>query len=86
MIKAIIDDNQKRLDDYKTIIHKNIYKEFDYLISQYKKTYNTDKFDKYDLYDFTWVCPGMLKIKNYPRNAFFSAYKLYLIAKVNDIK
>ncbi len=81
MIKAIIDDNQKRLDDYKTIINKNIYKEFDYLISQYKKAYNTDKFDKYDLYEFTWVCPGRIKIKNYQRNAFFSAYNSYLKIK-----
>ena len=81
MIKAIIDDNQKRLDDYKAIINKNIYKEFDYLISQYKKAYNTDKFDKYDLYEFTWVCPGRIKIKNYQRNAFFSAYNSYLKIK-----
>ncbi|KJE49620.1 MULTISPECIES: hypothetical protein [Acidiplasma] len=71
----------KRLADYRTIIHKNIYKDLDYSISQYKKVYNTDKSDKYDLYEFTWECPGKLKIKNYPKNAFFSMYRLYVMMK-----
>ena len=77
MIKSVFDSKQKRLDDYHQIIYKNIYKEFDYLISEYKKAYNTDKYDKYDLYDFTWNVHGRLRIKNMPRNAFFSAYKIY---------
>ncbi len=81
MIKSVLDDKQKRLDDYHQIIYKNIYREFDYLISEYKKAYNTDKYDKYDLYDFTWQCPGRLKIKNFQRNGFYSAYKLYIKIK-----
>ncbi|AAT42935.1 hypothetical protein [Picrophilus oshimae] len=81
MIKFILDDKQKRLDDFRPIIVKKICREFDYLISEYKKAYNTDKFDKYDLYDFSWKCPGRLKIKNFPRNAFFSSYKLYIKTK-----
>ena len=51
--------------------------EFDYLISEYIKAYGTTDFDKYDLYDFTWKARGNLKIKNMPRNAFFSLYKIY---------
>lgn len=52
--------------------------EIEYLISEYIKAYGTDKYDKYDLYDFTWKCPGRLRIKALPRNGFFSAYRIYL--------
>lgn len=58
-----------------------IFQEFDFLISEYIKAYGTDKYDKYDLYDFTWEVRGNLKIKNMPRNGFFSVYKRYLKSK-----
>jgi len=73
-----LNDKQKRLNDFRPkVVIKNIYPEFEYLISEYKKAYNTDKFDKYDLYDFTWDCHGRLKNKNFQRNGFFSANKIY---------
>ena len=41
--------------------------EIDYLVKAYIRAYGTDKFDKYDLYDFTWKCGGRMRIKNMPR-------------------
>ncbi len=74
---------QARLEDFKnqkSYQHRFV-REFDFLISEYIKTYGTDEFDKYELYDFTWKVRGSLKIKNMQRNAFFATYRLYLIAK-----
>ena len=70
---------QATLEDFRP--KRKIFQEFDYLISEYIKAYGTDKYDKYDLYDFTWVIRGNLKIKNMQRNAFFSTYALYLKLK-----
>ena len=55
--------------------------EIDYLVKEYIRAYGTDKFDKYDLYDFTWKCRGRMKIKNMQRNGFFAAYRFYLVDK-----
>ncbi|WP_298279323.1 hypothetical protein [Ferroplasma sp.] len=70
---------QATLEDFRP--KRKIFQEFDYLIQEYIKAYGTDNYDKYDLYDFTWVIRGNLKIKNMPRNAFFSIYRRYLKAK-----
>jgi hypothetical protein len=71
---------QATLEDFRP--KRKIFQEFDYLIQEYIKAYGTDDYDKYDLYDFTWVIRGNLKIKNMPRNAFFSLYKVY--TKITD--
>ena len=70
---------QATLEDFRP--QKKIVREFDYLIHEYIKAYGTDNYDKYDLYDFTWKCGGRMRIKNMPRNAFFSSYKIYLRSK-----
>ncbi|WMT50833.1 MAG: hypothetical protein RE471_07595 [Ferroplasma sp.] len=58
-----------------------IFQEFDYLIREYIRSTGTDNFDKYDLYDFTWKCPGRMRIKSMQRNGFFAVYRLYLVDK-----
>ena len=58
--------------------------EIDYLVKEYIRAYGTDKFDKYDLYDFTWKCPERLRIKKMPRNGFFAVYRLYLKSRESD--
>jgi hypothetical protein len=70
---------QATLEDFRP--QKKIVREFDYLIHEYIKAYGTDDYDKYDLYDFTWKCGGRMRIKNMPRNAFFSSYKIYQRSK-----
>lgn len=79
MIRSVKIDygKQRRLDEFKPVIFHRIKDEFDYLIREYEKEYNTDKYDKYDLYDFTWKVRGNLRIKNIPRNGFYSAYHCY---------
>ena len=67
---------QATLEDFRP--KRKIFQEFDYLIQEYIKAYGTDDYDKYDLYDFTWKCGGRMRIKNMPRNAFFSVYRQYL--------
>ena len=77
-----INERQQTLDAYNhTIIYRKVFKEFEILISQYERTYNTDKFDKYDLYDFTWKAKTGKIIKNMQRNVFFNSYTKYLQAK-----
>ena len=73
---------QATLEDFRP--KRKIFQEFDYLISEYIKAYGTDDYDKYDLYDFTWKCGGRMRIKNMPRNAFFSSYRVYLKLKERD--
>ena len=73
---------QATLEDFRP--KRKIFQEFDYLISEYIKAYGTDNYDKYDLYDFTWKCGGRMRIKNMPRNAFFSGYRVYLKLKERD--
>ena len=75
---------QATLEDFRP--KRKIFQEFDYLISEYIKAYGTDKYDKYSLYDFTWKCPGRMRIKSMQRNGFFAAYRFYLIDKVNRSK
>ena len=70
---------QARLEDFRP--KRKIFREFDFQISEYIRAYGTDKYDKYDLYDFTWKVRGSLKIKNMPRNGFFAVYRRYLISK-----
>jgi hypothetical protein len=86
MIKSALNEKQRRLEDFSKPIYKKIYREFDYLIAEYKKAYNTDKFDRYDLYDFTWEVHGSLKIKNMPRCAFFSSFLIYQKTKAKYSK
>ena len=73
---------QATLEDFRP--KRKIFQEFDYLIQEYIKAYGTDDYDKYDLYDFTWKCPGRMRIKNMQRNAFFSSYRVYLKLKDRD--
>ena len=75
---------QATLEDFRP--KRKIFREFDFLISEYIKAYGTDKYDKYDLYDFTWKVRGSLKIKNMPRNGFFAVYRRYLISKENYVQ
>ena len=73
---------QARLEDFRP--KRKIFREFDFLISEYIRAYGTDKYDKYDLYDFTWKCPGRMRIKTMPRNGFFAVYRLYLKSRESD--
>ena len=73
---------QATLEDFRP--KRKIFQEFDYLIQEYIKAYGTDDYDKYDLYDFTWKCPGRLRIKTMPRNGFFAVYRLYLKSRESD--
>ena len=73
---------QATLEDFRP--KRKIFQEFDFLISEYIKAYGTDKYDKYDLYDFTWKCPGRMRIKTMPRNGFFAVYRLYLKSRESD--
>ena len=75
---------QATLEDFRP--KRKIFREFDFLVSEYIRAYGTDNYDKYDLYDFTWKVRGSLKIKNMPRNGFFSVYKRYLISKENYVQ
>ena len=86
MIKAIIDDNQKRLDDFnyrpaKKFYEKKIFREYKFLEDLYKEKYHTDNFDVYDLYDLTFSIKTRFAIKNSPMNAFVANYKIYLKMK-----
>ena len=73
---------QATLEDFRP--KRKIFQEFDFLISEYIKAYGTDKYDKYDLYDFTWKFPGRMRIKTMTRNGFFAVYRLYLKSRESD--
>ena len=73
---------QATLEDFRP--KRKIFREFDFLVSEYIRAYGTDKYDKYDLYDFTWKCPGRMKIKTMTRNGFFAVYRLYLKSRESD--
>jgi hypothetical protein len=82
MIKSILDDKQKRLDDFnyrpaKKWYETRMFKEYSLLENLYKEKYHTDNFDVYDLYDLTFDIKTRFAIKNAQRNAFVANYKIY---------